>query len=400
MDGEAERRPHLNYLEMGFSPGDRVVFEGFPGEVVTVADGRTLHWNGGQTSLRAVRRRLGERQGLQTFSGGITIAGRDLNEAYDATYGPHPGAATELPDGDLRFSDVVPSPEVLMGVKAVWGRSNEPVMCFGSRGERGKHHQLTRRTAEKAVTQPFLVTIGGGAQVPKSLAGRVLEVVRVTPAFGETNALVRDPALRERLAQWPVAVMLSEVYALVGEPHLVDDLGFPGRGILTQARDAVRSNADDLKELWEALKDWPLTYRSAIRPPADFRTPTKPEMFASLYPRLSAKEGEERYQLARRVERDPKLKAAAKRQNYERNAGVYVCEACDLADPTSAMFDVHHIWPISAGVRETHLGDLVVLCPTCHRWAHYKAETRHTPLSLEAVRAARMGDAGGEGAKA
>jgi len=389
MDGEAERRPHLNYLDMGFSPGDRVVFEGFTDEVVTVADGRTLHWNGGQTSLRAVRKRLGERQGLQTFSGGITIAGRDLNEAYDETYGPLAGGSADAAEGELTFAEVVPSPELLMGVKAVWGRSNEPVMCFGSRGEGRQRYQLARNTAEKAVDRPFLVTIGGGAQVPAPLAGRVLELVRVTPAYGETSAFVRDPALRERLAQWPVAVTLLEVYSVLGEPHLVADLGFPGRGILTNAYDTVKSDDADLRELWEALKDRPVTYRSTIRPPDDFRAPTKPEMFGSLYPKLSAKEGERRYQLALVAERDPKLKAEAKRQNFEKNAGVYVCEACDMADSVPAMFDVHHIWPISAGVRETHLGDLVVLCPTCHRWAHRKAETRHTPLSVADVRAAR-----------
>src|SRR3954463_3636961 len=82
------------------------------------------------------------------------------------------------------FREVAGTLDALMGVKAVWGRSSEPVMCFGSRGdERAKdrgHFMLARNTAEKAIARPYLVTIGGGEQVPPALRGRVLELVRVT----------------------------------------------------------------------------------------------------------------------------------------------------------------------------------------------------------------------------
>ncbi|MCB4825449.1 hypothetical protein [Roseicella aerolata] len=78
----------------------------------------------------------------------------------------------------LTFGEIVATADQLIGVKAVWGRSTEPVMCFGSQGDAAKkdkgHFSLARWTAELAVDQPFLVTIGGGAQVAPELDGRVL----------------------------------------------------------------------------------------------------------------------------------------------------------------------------------------------------------------------------------
>ena len=55
----------------------------------------------------------------------------------------------------VRFKDVVPDAEALMGVKAVWSRSEESIMCFGSRGnpetkDRG-HFSQARITAERAM---------------------------------------------------------------------------------------------------------------------------------------------------------------------------------------------------------------------------------------------------------
>lgn len=50
-----------------------------------------------------------------------------------------------------------------------------------------------------------------------------------------------------------------------------------------------------------------------------------------------------------------------------------ICEACGYKPPGDAGFqclDVHHLHPISAGVRMTTLADLAVLCPTCHREVH------------------------------
>lgn len=397
-DASGQPRPVLNYFEMGFSPGDLVEFEGFPQEVIKVADGRSLLWAGQQVSLTEVRRQLGGRQGVDLFRGLISVAGRDLNAAYDETYGPkadravtsHPAMPT--PTG-LKFSDVVSSPAALMGVKAVWGKSREPVICFGSRGDakakdRG-HFQQARLTAEKAVHRPFLLTIGGGEQVGPDLKGRVLELVRVSGAYGETSALVHDPILRERLAQWPVAVMLTEVYRVIGDPLLIDDLGFPDRRVLENAYDGVRSNDEDIAALWAALSDWPVELRLDVLPPTDFRDPGKPQLCGTLYPKLNATEGKKRYLLARVAERDPRLSREAKRLNRERNGGLLVCEACDFTDGDGKLFDAHHLLPVAAGERETHAGHLAILCPTCHRWAHAKGASLHEPVPVEGVRAAR-----------
>ncbi len=42
-----------------------------------------------------------------------------------------------------------------------------------------------------------------------------------------------DGGLRARLEQWPVAIVVSEVYTVVGEPCLIEDLEFPDRRIFT-----------------------------------------------------------------------------------------------------------------------------------------------------------------------
>lgn len=64
----------------------------------------------------------------------------------------------------IPFKDVVPDLKLLMGVKAVWGRSQESVMCFGSRGDPEKndrgHFSQARRTAERAMKHPYFITIG------------------------------------------------------------------------------------------------------------------------------------------------------------------------------------------------------------------------------------------------
>lgn len=293
----------------------------------------------------------------------------------------------------MRFADIVDRPSMLMGVKAVWGKSGEPVMCFGSRGDpatkdRG-HFQQARNTAEKSLERPFLLTIGGGEQVAADLRGRVLELVRVSGAFGETAAFVRDPDLRDRLAQWPVAVMLTQVYSLAGDPHLIGDLGFPDRRVLENAYDGVRSNDDDIAALWEALKDWPVELRTDVLPPSDFLDPGKAQLCSSLYPKVSASEGRRRYQEAQKVERSAAVAIEAKRLNNERNGGIYVCEACEFADEDRRLFDAHHILPISVGPRDTQVCHLAILCPTCHRWAHAKGRSLYEPLAVAEVRIAR-----------
>jgi predicted HNH restriction endonuclease len=40
---------------------------------------------------------------------------------------------------------------------------------------------------------------------------------------------------------------------------------------------------------------------------------------------------------------------------------------------------------LAAGIRDSRVDDLVVLCPTCHRCAHMKADDKLSPLSVEEV---------------
>lgn len=291
----------------------------------------------------------------------------------------------------IRFEDVVPDSQVLMGIKAVWGRVEESIMCFGSRGDPrtklGGYYSQAKRTAEKSLERPYFVTIGGGEKVPHELNGRVLELVRGTGVYGETTAFVRDEDLRVRLEQWPVAVILSEVFTIKGDPCLIDELGFEDRRILANAYDSVMRDDDQIQQLWEALKDREIERRWDVLPPPGFRDPGKAMLRGAKYPTLDTKspEGKRVWKLSREIERDPKLRRQAKALNREQNGGVIVCEACGFSDPLAAMFDVHHLQPLAVGVRDSRFDDLAVLCPTCHRWAHAKAEDMLSPLSVEEV---------------
>lgn len=291
----------------------------------------------------------------------------------------------------IKLKEVVTTPAELMGVKAVWGRSSEAVMCFGSRGDARlkdkRYYSQARTTAERAQTQPYFLTIGGGEQVPDEMRGRVLELVRATGVFGETIAFVRDDELRARLAQWPVAIIISEVYAVRGEPRLVEDLGFPDRRILANAYDSVIHDEDQIQRLWEALCEWEVERRWEVQPPHGFRDPGKVQPCGTMYPKLVPKsvEGQRVWKLSQDIERDPKLKREAKALNRARNGGVIVCEACHFSDSMDAMFDAHHLEPLAAGTRESRVDDLAVLCPTCHRWAHSKADDKMKPIPVAEI---------------
>ena len=53
------------------------------------------------------------------------------------------------------------------------------------------------------------------------------------------------------------------------------------------------------------------------------------------------------------------------------------------------MFDAHHKRPLAAtGERKNRVKGLAVLCPTCHRWSHAKADDRLHPLPVKDIRRA------------
>src|SRR4051794_30744460 len=96
------------------------------------------------------------------------------------------------------LEQIVGSPDAIMGVKAVFGRSGAAAMCFGSHGDEAAkdrgHFSLARSAAENAMERPWLISIGGGDDVPADLRGRVIELIHVTGVFGETKAFVHDAA--------------------------------------------------------------------------------------------------------------------------------------------------------------------------------------------------------------
>jgi 5-methylcytosine-specific restriction enzyme A len=76
-----------------------------------------------------------------------------------------------------------------------------------------------------------------------------------------------------------------------------------------------------------------------------------------------------------RRERNPKLRS--KLLAALSSAGALACEVCarqgsgPSVELAQAIFEVHHILPLSAGeVRTTRLADLALLCASCHRQVH------------------------------
>ncbi len=106
------------------------------------------------------------------------------------------------------------------------------------------------------------------------------------------------------------------------------------------------------------------------------------------YPRAS-QEGGKKWVEQERSERDPRLAREAKELNRKENGGRIKCEACGFEDKNPAMFDAHHKHPLKAGKRMTRVNELAVLCPTCHRWSHQKADDRLYPLTVEQIRRER-----------
>jgi len=293
------------------------------------------------------------------------------------------------------LEQIAGSPEAIMGVKAVFGRSEAAVMCFGSHGDEAAkdrgHFSLARSVAEAAMERPWLISIGGGDDVPPDLRGRVLELIRVTGVFGETKAFIHDASYLARLARWPVAVVISEVYAISGEPLLIEDLNFPNRKILANAYDGIRRDEGEILRLWEALRECDVHRRSEIQLPAGFRDPGKVELYSTMYPRVvaSSTEGKKIWKEQLVTERGSKLGKEAKKQNRILSGGMLRCETCDFSHEQNGAFDAHHLFPLACGVRETRIDDFAILCPTCHRLAHVLGIDKLQPLPINALKSLR-----------
>jgi hypothetical protein len=296
----------------------------------------------------------------------------------------------------MKLKEIIPSYRDLMGVKAVYGRSPGPegVMAFGSHGNdpnERSYYSHGESVARRALTTPYFITIGGGERVLPEYDGRVLALVRASPVYGRTEAFVRMEETRKRLEQWPVAIIITEMYTIEGEPLLVEDLGFPDKSILANAFDGVRFVDEQMNLLWERLHEYEVTPRRDISPPPRFYDPGKLTLAWSQYPTISAREGDVRWETTKKLERSSKAAKAAKDRNNASNGGRYVCEGCGLADETRSLFDAHHLHPLAAGPRLSTIDSYAVLCVLCHRWAHYKSTDPLVPLTVPELQSVRTG---------
>jgi 5-methylcytosine-specific restriction protein A len=289
----------------------------------------------------------------------------------------------------MKFGELVPNPASIMGAKAVFGPISSHVLCFGSRGEPGSRafYSKSRAAAERAVSQPRVICIGGGRQVRDDLGGHVLNVVRVGYDFGDTGSFV-DEAEARRLAQWPVAVVLNEVWVIKGFPQLIADLDMPDRRVLENAMDGIIRHQDRIELLHERLTEWEV-FPAPARLPSNFLPAASPALSVngqqSSTVTLQSEEGRELWKLQKGKETSPALKREAKRLNAECHDGAYTCEACAFGSADSAMFDAHHPVPLAVGIRVTLAEHLIVLCPTCHRKAHRKNGNPLDPFTLSEI---------------
>ena len=99
-----------------------------------------------------------------------------------------------------------------------------------------------------------------------------------------------------------------------------------------------------------------------------------------------SEEGARKLVESEKIERDPRLSKLVKEQNKKHHGGVIVCESCQFESADPSLFDAHHLYPLAGGVRRTSVEDLAVLCPTCHRVAHRRADDPTTPLPVDEIR--------------
>lgn len=79
-------------------------------------------------------------------------------------------------------------------------------------------------------------------------------------------------------------------------------------------------------------------------------------------------EGYRQDRVLSKTERDRQLVEQRKVQDN------FTCQVCGLRLVVNEKYVVecHHLMPVSLGVRETTMEDLISLCPTCHRVAHMR----------------------------
>lgn len=297
---------------------------------------------------------------------------------------------------EVTFEDLVTSPQSILGARGEYLAQWKRFIGFPASGDvesKGEaYFNRARKVAEEAAMRPFLISIGAGRECPKDIKGRVLNVSKVGLTYGLTDEMLADETQRERMARWPIATELLDVYEVVGTPHLIDDLGLPDKRILDRAFDRVigfEERPEKIIELWEALRGYKLQLLD-LPPLGNHAEPIKPAQYSrGAIAAITAEEGKRIAREVRVVERSSELAREARKWNRELNGGSLVCEGCSFSDEMDGMFDVHHVVPLMVGVRATTLSDLAVLCPLCHRWVHRKGNGQTDPLPLAALKAAR-----------
>jgi len=246
---------------------------------------------------------------------------------------------------------------------------------------------LPAGAARKAVTRPFVIAIGGGAQVREGFRGRVLNIAHMSTVYGDTATLLDDEKEIERLARWPVAVALHDVWRLDGDPLLIEDLGMPDRRVLEGAVDGIVRHDKRIAMLWEKTADWPINL-ATLPPPANFvdtgvSTLRRGGDRGEIVGGIASEEGRRIWALQLNIERDRGKGNEAKRLSAARH-GRPTCEACGFGHDDVGMLDEHHLNPLASGIRQTLAEHLIILCPTCHRRAHRKDKL--APYTLAEVR--------------
>ena len=131
---------------------------------------------------------------------------------------------------------------------------------------------------------------------------------------------------------------------------------------------------------YETSEDWEAICKSAAE---------KVAMAARSDANVTTEEGKRAYSRSVKLERDPKISKEVKERNKQLHEGVYKCEACAFSEGKSALFDAHHLVPLSLGQRQTSVLDFAVLCPTCHRLAH-RLGALHDPLPVSEIKSWRQ----------
>ena len=131
---------------------------------------------------------------------------------------------------DHLFEDVFPDGAAFAGVKALSWQMTHRYLCFGKNGPGS--------AAAKASEAPWIIGIGVSDALDPKHRGCVLNVMKLTTSFQETYRFASSEEEKEIYKQWPQSVAVTDVFEVVGQPRVLDDLGMEVNPLL-QAHDKV-----------------------------------------------------------------------------------------------------------------------------------------------------------------